>query len=101
MLDDLVNQIDSRFHELEAELADPTVISDRERFTAASRAYRDLEPAAKLAVEYRRAADDAAGARELIAEDGDDPELREMLNTATERLDTLEEEIRLAMVERD
>jgi peptide chain release factor 1 len=102
MLDDLVNQIDSRFRELEAELADPTVISDRERFTAASRAYRDLEPAAKLAVEYRRAADDAAGARELMAEDGDDDaELREMLSTANERLDTLEEEIRLAMVERD
>jgi peptide chain release factor 1 len=102
MLDDLVNQIDSRFRELEAELADPTVISDRERFTAASRAYRDLEPAAKLAVEYRRAADDAAGARELMAEDGDDDaELREMLSTANERLDALEEEIRLAMVERD
>ena len=56
------------------------MISDRDRFTAASRAYRDLEPAAKLAVEYRRAADDAAGARELMAEDGDDDaELREML----------------------
>ena len=102
MIDDLVNQIDSRFRELEAELADPTVIGDRERFTAASRAYRELEPAAKLAAEYRRAADDAAGARELLAEDGDDDaELREMLSTATERLDELEEEIRLAMVERD
>jgi peptide chain release factor 1 len=102
MLDDLVNQIDSRFRELEAELANPTVIGDRERFTAASRAYRDLEPAAKLALEYRRAADDAAGARELLAEDGDDDaEVREMLRVANERLDVLEEEIRLAMVERD
>jgi peptide chain release factor 1 len=102
MLDDLVQQILARFQELEAELGDPKVISDRDRFTAASRAYRDLEPAAKLAVEYRRAADDAAGARELMAEDGeDDAELREMLSAANERLETLEEEIRLAMVERD
>ncbi len=101
MLDELVEQIDTRFHELEAELADPAVIGDRERFTAASRAYRDLEPAAKLATEYRRAADDAAGARELLAEDGEDAEVREMLRTATDRLDALEEEIRLAMVERD
>ena len=101
MLDELVDQIDSRFRELEGELADPAVISDREKFTAASRAYRDLEPAAKLAAEYRRAADDAAGARELIAEDSDDPELRELLRSATERLEELEEEIRLAMVERD
>ena len=101
MLDELVDQIDARFRELEGELADPAVIADRERFTAASRAYRELEPAAKLAAEYRRAADDAAGARELLAEDGDDPELKEMLRSSTERLETLEEEIRMAMVERD
>ncbi len=101
MLDELVAQIETRFGELEAQLADPEVIGDREKFTAASRAYRELEPAARLAAEYRRAADDAAGARELLAEDGDDPEVREMLQTAVERLDTLEEEIRLAMVERD
>lgn len=101
LLDELVDQIDVRFHELEDELADPAVIGDRARFTAASRAYRDLEPAAKLATEYRRTADDAAGARELLAEDGDDPELKELLRSSTERLDALEEEIRLAMVERD
>jgi peptide chain release factor 1 len=101
MLDELVNQIESRFGELEAELSDPQVIGDRERFTASSRAYRELEPAAKLAAEYRHAADDAAGARELIAEDGDDAELRELLRSSEERLDALEEEIRIAMVERD
>jgi peptide chain release factor 1 len=101
MLDDLVTQIETRFQGLEAELSDPAVIGDRERFTAASRAYHELEPAAMLAAEYRRAADDAAGARELLAEDGDDAEVREMLRTATERLEALEEEIRIAMVERD
>ncbi len=101
MLDDLVKQIESRFAELEAELADPAVISDRERFTAASRAYRELEPAARLAAEYRRTADDLAGARELLAEDGEDADLREFARSSTERLAELEEEIRLAMVERD
>ncbi len=77
------------------------MIGDRERFTAASRAYRELEPAAKLAAEYRRAADDVEGARELLAEDGEDPELRAMIESSGERLTALEEEIRLAMVERD
>jgi peptide chain release factor 1 len=100
MIDDLVHQIEARFRELEDDLADPAVIGDRERFTAASRAYRELEPAAKLAGEYRRAADDAAGARELLDE-GEDAELRELLRSATERLEALEDEIRLAMVERD
>ena len=80
MIDDLVHQIEARFAELEAELSDPAVIGDRERFAAASRAYRELEPAARLAAEYRHAADDAEGARELLAEDGEDPELRELLD---------------------
>jgi len=101
MIDELVSQIEARFGELEGELSDPVVIADRARFTAARRAYSELEPAARLAGEYRRAADDAAGARELLEEDGDDPELRAMLEGSREQLEALEEQIRLAMVERD
>jgi peptide chain release factor 1 len=101
MIDDLVSQLETRFSELQRELSDPAVIADRERFTAASRAYRELEPAAKLAAEYRRAVDDFEGARELLAEDGDDPELRGLLESSRERIQSLEEAIRLAMVERD
>ena len=41
------------------------------------------------------------GARELLAEDGDDPEVRDLLRGSEERLGQLEEEIRLAMVEPD
>jgi peptide chain release factor 1 len=101
MIDELVGQIDSRFGELEQQLSDPEVIGNRERFTAASRAYSELEPAAKLAAEYRRALDDAEGARELLAEDGSDPELRALLESSRERMEEIEEEIRIAMVERD
>ncbi|MBV9168394.1 MAG: peptide chain release factor 1 [Solirubrobacterales bacterium] len=101
MIDELVSDIEERFGELERELADPAVIADRARFAQVSRAYRDLERPAKLAAEYRRTADDVAGARELLAEDGDDPELRALLSSARERLSSLEHEIRLAMVEPD
>jgi peptide chain release factor 1 len=101
MIDDLVAQIETRFGELERELSDPEVIGDRVRFTAASRAYSELEPAAKLASELRRTLDDIAGARELLAEDGEDPEMRGMLEGWREQADALEEQIRLAMVERD
>ncbi|MGZ4174496.1 MAG: peptide chain release factor 1, partial [Solirubrobacteraceae bacterium] len=100
-MDELVTRVEARFAELERELSDPAVIGDRQRFAAASRAYRELEPAARLAGEYRHAVDDAAGARELLDEDGDDPELRELLESSRERIAALEEEIRLAMVERD
>jgi peptide chain release factor 1 len=101
MIDELVSQIEARFAELEGELADPVVIGDSERFAAASRAYRELEAAAKLANEYRRVADDLEGARELLAEDGDDAELRALLESSRTRLEELEDEIRLVMVERD
>ena len=101
MIDELVAQIEERFGALERELSDPEVIGDRARFAGASRAYRELEPAARLASEYRRAADDFAGAGELLAEDGDDSELRELLESSRERIEALEEEIRLAMVQRD
>jgi peptide chain release factor 1 len=97
----LVEQIEARHAEVEAQMADPEVISDRQRFAEAGRLYNQLAPAAKLAEEWRRAQDDAAGAQELIAEGGDDAEVREMLDAARARLAELEEEIRLAMVERD
>ena len=66
MINELVSQIDERFEQLQNELSDPLVIGDRDRFTATSRAYRELEPAARLASQYRRVADDYLGARELL-----------------------------------
>ena len=101
MIDKLVEQIESRFRELSEQMSDPDVIGDRARYAEVGRAYRQLEPAHGLVQEYRRAADDAAGARELLSEDGDDPELRDLLRSSEQRLRELEEEIRLAMVEND
>jgi peptide chain release factor 1 len=101
MIEKLVEQIESRFNELSEQMSDPEVIGDRDRYAEVGRAYRQLEPAHELAREYRQAADDAASARELLSEDGDDPELRELLETSEARLAELDEEIRLAMVERD
>ena len=101
MIDELVSQIEARFGALQEELSDPAVIGDRGRYRAVSQAYRELEPAANLATEYRHTADDVEGARELLAEDGEDPELRSLLESSRERLERLEDEIRLAMVERD
>jgi len=101
MIDDLVAQIERRFADLQAQMTDPAVINDRERYAEVGREYRRLEPAHQLAVEYRHAVDDAAGARELLSEDGDDPELRELLQRSERRIDELVEEIRLAMVESD
>jgi peptide chain release factor 1 len=101
MIDKLVEQIEERHAELERQMSDPEVIGDRQRYAEVGREYRELGQAHKLAAEYRKLADDLEGARELLAEDGDDPELRSLVSDAPARLEQLGEEIRLAMVERD
>ncbi|HEY7831736.1 MAG TPA: peptide chain release factor 1 [Solirubrobacteraceae bacterium] len=101
MIEDLIQQIETRFAELGEQMTDPEVIGDRERYAEVGRGYSQLEPAAKLAGEWRHAQDDAAGAEELLSEDGEDSEVREMLIGARARIEELEEEIRVAMVERD
>ncbi len=100
MIESLVEQIESRFSELEQLMSDPAVIGDRVRYAEVGREYRELEPARKLVAEYRTLRDDLEGARELL-EEGEDAELRKVVEEAPGRLEELEEEIRLAMVERD
>ncbi|MGA2469317.1 MAG: peptide chain release factor 1 [Solirubrobacteraceae bacterium] len=101
MIERLVEQIETRFAELSAQVVDPAVLADRNRFAEVGRAYHQLEPSAKLAVQWRHARDDAAGAEELLADGTDDAELRELLASSRERIEQIEEEIRLAMVQRD
>ncbi|MBS1679916.1 MAG: peptide chain release factor 1 [Actinobacteria bacterium] len=100
MIEQLVEQIRARFAELEALMSDPDVIADRERYAEVGREYRQLQDARDLAEEYVTLKDDLEGARELLAE-GEDEELRKVVDEAPPRLEELEEEIRLAMVERD
>jgi peptide chain release factor 1 len=101
MIEDLVEQIEGRFAELERQMADPELHADRERAAGVGREYRELQSAHELAQEWLKLKDDLEGARELLSEDGDDADLRKVLADAPPRLEELAEEIRLAMVERD
>jgi peptide chain release factor 1 len=101
MIERLVEQIEGRFEELSAQMSDPEVIADQRRYAEVGRSYRALQRAHELALEWRKMASDAAGAREMLSEDGDDAELRDLLTSSERRLEELEEEIRLAMVEPD
>jgi peptide chain release factor 1 len=100
MIEQLVEQIEARFADLEAQMSDPEVISDRGRYAEVGREYRELQPASELAARWRTLRDDLEGARELLAE-GEDEEMRRLVDEAPAQLEALEEEIRLAMVERD
>jgi peptide chain release factor 1 len=100
VIEQLVEQIQARFADLEGQMSDPEVIADRERYAAVGREYRELQQAHELAAEYATLKDDLEGARELLEED-EDVEMRQVVEEAPARIEQLEEEIRLAMVERD
>ena len=101
VIEKLVEQIEGRFAELERQMSDPEVIGDRERYAAVGREYRELELANVLAGRWRQLRGDLEGAEEMLAEDGEDAELRELVAAAPGQLRELEDELRLAMVERD
>ena len=101
MIEKLAEQVEDRFAELERQMSDPEVIAERERYAEVGRAYRELQPAHELVERWRQLRGDLEGAEELLAEDGDDAELRGLVAEAPAQLRELEDEIRLAMVERD
>jgi peptide chain release factor 1 len=101
MIESLVEQIEARFQDAQAQMSDPEVIGDRQRYAEAGRLFQQLSTAAKLAEAWRHAKSDAEGAEEMLAEGGEDPELRAEMEAARARMEELSEEIRLAMVERD
>lgn len=98
MIEKLVDQIEARYNELSQQMTDPAVINDRERYAEVGRAYNALGAAHKLAVEYRHTKSNMDGAKELMAEDR---EFAKEYESAKERISEIEEEIRLAMVEKD
>jgi peptide chain release factor 1 len=101
MIEQLVEQIEARFADLQRQMSDPAVIGDRARYAEVGREYRVLEGAHELVQEWRRLRDDLEGARELLEEGGEDAELQRVAAEAPARLEELAEEIRLATVERD
>ncbi|MEJ7798813.1 MAG: PCRF domain-containing protein, partial [Solirubrobacteraceae bacterium] len=100
MIERLVEQIEARFADVQREMSDPEIFGDRNRAAAAGRSYRQLEIAARLAEQWRRAMADESEARAMLDE-AEDPEVREMLGDARAEIERLAEQIRMAMVQRD
>jgi peptide chain release factor 1 len=90
----LIDELERRYAELQKRASDPSVYNDRREAAEVFRALKDLEPAFKLAQEWRGVTADLEAARG----DGD---LRELVPELEERLGTLEEELKLALVESD
>ena len=92
--DNLIDELERSYLEVQARMSDPAVYNDRREAAAVGRKLKELEGPYKLAQEWKLAREDLAAAR-------DDADLRELVPELEERTARLEQELRLAMVPTD
>jgi peptide chain release factor 1 len=61
----------ARYHELEQQLGDPTVVADRARFTRTAKEHGSLAKRVKPYLEYKKVSDDLAQAKLLLESESD------------------------------
>src|SRR5436853_5855306 len=91
---ELVDELERSHREAQERLSDPAVYNDHREAADVGRRVKELEGPAKLAQQWREITDDLEAAR-------DDGDLREMVPELEERRASLEEELKLALVESD
>ena len=100
MLDKL-SQIAARLEEVERQLTDPAVYSDRQAMTRLSREQKELTPVVEAYRAYARADADIAAATDMLS----DPELKELgqeeLSAAKAEKERLEGELKRLLLPRD
>ncbi len=93
-MDELIADLERSYGELQSRLSDPAVYNDHREAADVGRRLKELEGPYKLAQEWRATSEDLEAA-------GADGDLRELVPDLEARLRTLEEELKLALVERD
>ncbi len=93
-IDRLVDELERSYAEAQERMADPAVYNDRRQAADAGRRLKELETPKRLADAWRQARADLEDARS-------DPELAAMASELRVEVERLEEELKLALVERD
>jgi peptide chain release factor 1 len=93
-LDELVSELDRSYADAQTRISDPAVYNDHREAADVGRRLKELEGPWKLAQQWKQARADLADAR-------GDSELDEMVSDYEAEVARLEEELKLALVERD
>jgi peptide chain release factor 1 len=105
VIERLAAEIEEKYASLTEDLADPEVLRDQSRYAELSKAHADLDASYRLAVDYRQTRQALEEAEVMLAEGGLDPEMKEFVAdekaAAREKLERLEQELRLAVLEKD
>jgi peptide chain release factor 1 len=94
MIEQLVDELERSYAEVQERLSDPAVYNDRREAAEAGRRLKELEGPSRLAREWRQARADLDDARR-------DAELAGLAAELEQELARLEDELKLALVERD
>ncbi len=99
-----LNALEQRFEELNRLMADPEVVQDYEKVAAYAKERAELEETVQMYRRYRHLREELEATREMAQEE-EDPELREMAAEEVEsletQLDTIEQELLRLLLPRD
>jgi len=93
-IDRLVDELERSYAEVQERMSDPAVYSDHRQVAEAGRRLKELEGPVRLAEAWRRASADLEAARS-------DPELASLAAELESEAERLEDELKLALVEKD
>jgi peptide chain release factor 1 len=93
-IEHLIDDLERSYHELQERMSDPAVYNDHREAADVGRRLKELETPHRLAQEWLAAQEDLSAARA-------DADLRELVDESEQRVAQVEEELKLALVERD
>ncbi len=99
-----VAQVVLRFDEIEQQLADPAVLSDHQRIAELAQERAEIEPLVAAYRRYQELQAQRADAEEMLAIEEDEAMLqlaRDEVDNLTERIETLEEQMKQRLIPRD
>ena len=96
--------LNDRYEEVSALLSDPEVMGERDKFTALSKEYAELEPVVKCFQEVTKLEENLQESRDLLAEESD-PEMREMaeedIKETGQAIENLTDELTVLLLPKD
>lgn len=97
--------VEGRYKELEAQLADPAVVSDMKKYTSLLKEHKNMTPIVETYRVYRKAQDDLEEAKSILDESGVDKEFRELAaeeaKSAQQTLEETAEQLKVLLLPRD
>ncbi|QGY41000.1 peptide chain release factor 1 [Pseudodesulfovibrio cashew] len=98
-----LEEIETKFVDLEKELAEPEIFNDQDRYKKVSKAHADLGDIVKVFREYKLVSQDIEDNRELLHDS--DPDIQEMAKAEIEELEPqlpeLEDKLKILLLPKD